>query len=287
MTVYNLPTTAAHNVLLTGDADFVMEFAALLLSNDVPFAILPPVDTLGDVDLMETEEFLMLPEVDAAAFGAFASFVVNDVRDRPNTFTHVIDLGVAPAYERRATIDMAAGVNPKATVIVSALTATATELGMISNVATRIVGTGLAPSLLSSTPLAEISAGLNTTPDHVERATALLQDLGYQVERVEDRVGLVQMRVLATLINEAAFAVMEGVATPADIDQAMKLGTNYPKGLLEWADEIGIPVVLLILDGLYREYQQERYRPCVLLKQYSRAGWYGRTSGRGFYTYEG
>jgi 3-hydroxybutyryl-CoA dehydrogenase len=115
----------------------------------------------------------------------------------------------------------------------------------------------------------------------------VLQHLGYQVEHVEDRVGLVQMRVLATLINEAAFAVMEGVASPADIDQAMKLGTNYPKGLLEWADEIGIPIILLILDGLYREYQQERYRPCVLLKQYARAGWYGRASGRGFYTYEG
>jgi 3-hydroxybutyryl-CoA dehydrogenase len=93
------------------------------------------------------------------------------------------------------------------------------------------------------------------------------------------------MRVLAMLINEAAFAVMEGLAAPADIDKAMMLGVNYPKGLLAWADEIGIGVVTLILDGLYREYQQERYRPCVQLKQMMRAGWTGKAAGRGFYTY--
>jgi 3-hydroxybutyryl-CoA dehydrogenase len=65
----------------------------------------------------------------------------------------------------------------------------------------------------------------------------------------------------------------------------MKLGTNYPKGPLAWADEIGLPVIMLVLDGLYREYQQERYRPCVLLKQYVRAGWTGKSAGRGFYVY--
>ncbi|MBL0322768.1 MAG: hypothetical protein IPP80_10425 [Ignavibacteria bacterium] len=65
------------------------------------------------------------------------------------------------------------------------------------------------------------------------------------------------------LVNEAAFAVMEGLATPEDIDKAMQLGVNYPKGLLAWADEIGIWRCDLILDGLRREYEQERYRPCV------------------------
>jgi 3-hydroxybutyryl-CoA dehydrogenase len=119
----------------------------------------------------------------------------------------------------------------------------------------------------------------------VQHAETFFHALGLQTERVEDRVGLVHMRILATLINEAAFAVMEGVATPADIDMAMKLGTGYPKGLLAWADEIGIPIVTIILDALYREYQQERYRPCVLLKQYMRAGWTGKAAGRGFYTY--
>ncbi|MBU3741133.1 MAG: 3-hydroxybutyryl-CoA dehydrogenase [Candidatus Kapabacteria bacterium] len=181
---------------------------------------------------------------------------------------------------------MAAAQNIAATVIVSVLTTTATELGMMAGCPTRTIGTSLAPSILSSVPFVEMSAGLNTTDRHVIRARQLFEHLGYSIEQVEDRVGLVQMRVLATIINEAAFAVMEGVASPEDIDQAMKLGTNYPKGPLAWADEIGLPYILLILDALHREYQQERYRPCVLIKQYVRAGWLGVGSGRGFYRYD-
>lgn len=285
MTVYNLPTDARFNVLLTGDHDFVMEFAARLASKDVPFNILPPIDDVDDALMDDMDVPMDLGEVDPAMYGLFADRVVADVRDRANAYTHVIDLGVAAMFERKATIELAASVNPKATVIASSLTSTATEVGMLANVAQRIVGTGLAPSLMTTSPLAELAPGLNTRLEHVERAEDLLRTLGYEIERVEDRVGLVQMRVLATLINEAAFAVMEGVAEPADIDEAMKLGTNYPKGLLAWADEIGIPVVMIVLDALYREYQQERYRPCVLLKQYTRAGWNGRSTGRGFYIY--
>jgi len=139
--------------------------------------------------------------------------------------------------------------------------------------------------VMTSSSRIDIAGGLNTREEHVENAAAFLRTIGYEVEIVEDRVALVQMRILATLINEAAFAVMEGVASPADIDSAMKLGVNYPQGLLAWADEIGIAVITLILDGLYREYGQERYRPCVLLKQYLRAGWNGKATGKGFYTY--
>jgi 3-hydroxybutyryl-CoA dehydrogenase len=156
---------------------------------------------------------------------------------------------------------------------------------MVANIAHRIIGVTLVPSVMSTATTIDMSAGLNTEASHVEHARALLAHLGYTVEHVEDRVGLVQIRVLAMLINEAAFSVMEGLATPEDIDNAMRLGVNYPKGLLAWADEIGIGVVTLILDGLRREYEQERYRPCVLLKQMMRAGWTGKAAGRGFFTY--
>lgn len=115
-----------------------------------------------------------------------------------------------------------------------------------------------------------------------ERAQQLFTRLGFEVERVEDRVGLVMPRILAMLINEAAFAVMEKVADPADIDRAVKLGVNYPHGLLEWADYIGIDRVLRILDALYQEYGDSRYRACPLLRQYVRAGWKGKEVGRGF-----
>jgi 3-hydroxybutyryl-CoA dehydrogenase len=74
------------------------------------------------------------------------------------------------------------------------------------------------------------------------------------------------------IINEAAFALMEGVADAVDIDTAMKLGTNYPEGPLRWADTLGVDLVVNVLQALHDEYQEERYRPSVLLKQYARAG---------------
>lgn len=288
MQVYTLPESSPFNVLLTGDLDFVMEFAHRLRASNVPFHILPPMD---EFDEIEYELELMSEEVhrgavDADVYGVFSDVVVADVRATAGTYTHIIDLGVAQIIERKSTLAVACSVNPAATVLASSLTNTATEIGMLTNTGARIVGVGLAPSLISLATHIDIAGGLNTSADHIASARQMLEQVGYSIEIVEDRVALVQVRVLVTLINEAAFAVMEGVATPQDIDAAMRLGVNYPKGLLAWADEIGIPVVTIILDNLYREYQQERYRPCVLLKQYMRAGWHGVSSKRGFYTYD-
>jgi 3-hydroxybutyryl-CoA dehydrogenase len=287
MQVYTLPETADIKILLTGDTDFVVEFAALLDSRNIPFNIVPPMDELDELDmeLDIVDQAVGEAALDADLYGPFAKRVIGDVRNEAGTFTHIVDLSVASPMERRATIEVTSTVNPKATVVVSSLTNTATEMGAITSTTRRIVGVGLSPNIISSATRIDLAGGLNTQPKHVEQAQRLFRTLGYDVDVVEDRVGLVQMRMLAMLINEAAFAVMEGLATPEDIDLAMTLGVNYPKGLLAWADEIGIPVVVLILDGLYREYQQERYRPCVLLKQYLRAGWHGKASGRGFYKY--
>jgi 3-hydroxybutyryl-CoA dehydrogenase len=287
MQVFTLPDTRQYNVLLTGDTDFVLEFAQRLDAAQISFRILPPMDELDELDM---ELDIVDPEMNESAldpeeYGTHADRVIGDVRNEAGTFTHIVELSVAPSIDRKTTLEISSTVNPKATVIVSALTNTVTEMGLLSGTANRVVGVTLAPSIITSATRIDVAGGLNTRGEHVERANALLRTMGYETEVVEDRVALVQMRVLAMLINEAAFAVMEGVATPADIDQAMKLGVNYPKGLLAWADEIGLPVVALILDGLYREYQQERYRPCVLLKQYMRAGWTGKTAGRGFYQY--
>ena len=287
MQVYTLPDSAPAKVLLTGDLDFVMEFADLLSKRSVPFRIVPPMDELDELEL----ELDFLPDdlseasIDAAAYAPYADLVVSNVRSDAGSYSHIVDLGVASALERKATVEIASSVNPRATVIVSCLSNTATELGMLTGTATRIVGVGLAPSMINTSTTIDLAGGLNTREEHVQHAVSFLRTLGYEPTIVEDRLALVQLRVLATLINEAAFAVMEGVASPEDIDAAMKLGVNYPKGLLAWADEIGIPIVTIILDSLYREYQQERYRPCVLLKQYMRAGWHGKAVGRGFYTY--
>lgn len=287
MTVYTLPDGETFNVLLTGDTDFVLEFAGILDRHDVPFNILPAMDEMDelDVELDLIDQQIAEAALDAAEFGPYATRVVADVRSNAGTYTHIIDLSVSAHFERKISLEIASSVNPRATVVASMLTNTATELGMIANVAHRIVGVGLAPNIMSTASVIDAAAGLNTKPAHVQNALAFLHRLGYTVELVEDRVGLVQLRVLAMLINEAAFAVMEGLATAEDIDKAMKLGVNYPKGLLSWADEIGIGVVTLILDGLRREYEQERYRPCVLLKQMMRAGWTGKAAGKGFFTY--
>jgi 3-hydroxybutyryl-CoA dehydrogenase len=283
MPVYDINSKPEMNVLLTGDTAFVLPFAGILAAKHVPFSILPSssVDLIMDED--DGDDDLQAQMV--AEFGPYVDRVIMDTAAHVQTFTHIVDLTVIAVMQQSRFLEFAASDNPEATIIVSALTSTATEIGALSQTDQRIVGTGLAPGIMDAVSIAELSAGLNTAEHHIERAVSLMQHLGFTVERVEDRVGLVQLRVLSTIINEAAFAVLEGVATPSDIDQAMKLGTNYPKGPLAWADEIGLPVIMLVLDGLYREYQQERYRPCVILKQYVRAGWTGKSAGRGFYVY--
>ena len=287
MMVYNLPEGETFNVLLTGYPDFVLEFAAILDQHNVPFGILPSMDEIDElgVELDLADQLLSSSKVDEAEYSPYSNRVLRDVRASSGMFTHIVDLSVSAHFDRKITVEVASSVNPRATVIASVLSNTATELGMLANIANRVVGVSLLPSIMSSVSTIDMAAGLNTAATHIQHALALLKRLDYSVELVEDRVGLVQVRVLAMLINEAAFAVMEGLATPEDIDKAMLLGVNYPKGPLAWADEIGIGVVTLILDGLRREYEQERYRPCVLLKQMMRAGWTGKAAGKGFFDY--
>lgn len=131
----------------------------------------------------------------------------------------------------------------------------------------------------------EIAPALQTSQDATDRARTIFALLGIDTELVEDRVGLIIPRMLVTLINEAAFAAMEHIATPDDIDRAVLLGVNYPHGLLEWADMLGLDCVLRTLDALFEEYREPRYRACPLLRQYVRAGWNGKESGKGFFDY--
>ncbi len=192
-------------------------------------------------------------------------------------FTPVAKATDIPAFVRE--------MMPQGNVIYCAAAAscTATALSQwLGNSSTSLLG-GM--SGFTKNASIEYSVSLDASPEVSARISALWQSLGYGVNLVEDRVGLIAPRILATLINEAAFAVMEGVASAADIDKAMTLGVNYPKGLLAWADDIGLDYILALLDGLYDEYHQERYRAAVILRQYVRAGYVGKVAGRGFYTY--
>jgi 3-hydroxybutyryl-CoA dehydrogenase len=134
--------------------------------------------------------------------------------------------------------------------------------------------------------LVEIVTGLNTSDSTVSRARALAEDLGKVAVDVKDAPGFVVNRVLFPMINEAAFALQEQVADARGIDECMKLGCNHPMGPLALADLVGLDVVYAILDSLYREYGEPRYRPCLEIKKRVEAGWLGRKSGRGFYHYD-
>lgn len=133
--------------------------------------------------------------------------------------------------------------------------------------------------------LVEVIRGLATSDATFATTMSLCEKLGKTAVAVNDAPGFVANRVLMPMINEAAFAVMEGVATPEAVDAVMKLGMNHPMGPLELADFIGLDVCVEILDVLQKGLGDPKYRACPLLRKYVAAGWLGRKSSRGFYKY--
>jgi 3-hydroxybutyryl-CoA dehydrogenase len=133
--------------------------------------------------------------------------------------------------------------------------------------------------------LVEIIRGLPTSDETYEATRALAERLGKTTVVSRDVPGFIVNRVLMPLVNEACFALYEGIASAEDIDQAIHLGLNHPLGPLALCDLIGLDTTLSILEVLHRDLGDPKYRPCPLLRQYVAAGWLGRKSGRGFYRY--
>jgi 3-hydroxybutyryl-CoA dehydrogenase len=133
--------------------------------------------------------------------------------------------------------------------------------------------------------LVEIIRGLATSDETTARTVAWSRAVGKSPVEVNDYPGFVANRILMPMINEAVYCVMEGVGTPEAIDTVMKLGMNHPMGPLTLADFIGLDTCLAILEVLHAGLGDPKYRPCPLLRKYVAAGWLGRKSGRGFYTY--
>ena len=134
--------------------------------------------------------------------------------------------------------------------------------------------------------LVEVIRGLATTDPVLQTVLELAEKMGKTAVEVNDFPGFVANRILLPMINEAIYAVYEGVATKEAVDQVMKLGMNHPMGPLQLADFIGLDTCLSNMEILHEGLGDSKYRPCPLLRKYVKAGWLGKKTGRGFYIYE-
>ncbi len=134
--------------------------------------------------------------------------------------------------------------------------------------------------------LVEIIRGLQTSQETFDTTMALAERLGKEPVQANDYPGFIANRILMPMINEAIFALMEGVGNPEDIDAIMRMGANHPMGPLALADLIGLDTCLEILKVLQEGLGDPKYRPCPLLRKYVEAGYLGKKTGRGFHTYD-
>lgn len=133
--------------------------------------------------------------------------------------------------------------------------------------------------------LVELIRGLQTSDHTMEVAQYLIKNIGKQSITVQNRAGFAVNRILVPMINEAAFVLQEGIANAEDIDQGMQLGCSHPIGPLALADLIGLDTLLAVMDVFYESFSDSKYRPAPLLREMVEAGYLGRKSGQGFYTY--
>jgi 3-hydroxybutyryl-CoA dehydrogenase len=188
------------------------------------------------------------------------------------------------AVKRDIFIALDAVTRPDAILASNTSSISITTLGAATRRPDRVLGM----HFMNPVPLmvlVELVRGQATSDASMDAASAVCKVLGKTPVEAADYPGFIANRILMPMINEAVFALMEGVGTPEAIDQIMKLGMNHPMGPLTLADFIGLDVCLAILEVLHDGLGDSKYRPCPLLKRMVNAGYLGRKSGRGFYQY--
>jgi 3-hydroxybutyryl-CoA dehydrogenase len=257
-------TNGSGTVLVAGDAPLADELAAW-------FA--------------KTDRRVVLYGIEAGGVGPAGVERASDLVAAAGQADLVVECTVWPFDRKRQLVESLSRAVPDGAVVASMCTARSTsEIASWAAQPDRVVGFSVLPPLETS-QIVEVAPGLQTAAEATEAIEGLFRESGRETARVRDDAGLVLGRIVCLIINEAAAMVMEGVASAREIDVAMKLGANYPRGPLEWADLIGIDFVYAVVQGVQAEQQEDRYRPCPLLRKMVLAGWLGRKSGRGFFEY--
>jgi 3-hydroxybutyryl-CoA dehydrogenase len=202
------------------------------------------------------------------------------------SFSIAVDTRAGNEEEKKAVLrQLDAALDPSTPIVSSCLGFSATRIASWISAPRRIVGFA-AFYPLKEKNLIELTMALGGGAGALAEAERFFRALGKETITVKDAPGLTFPRILSLIINEAARALDEEVATAEEIDIAMRLGVNYPSGPLRWADQIGLDEVLAVLEGLHRETGDDRYRPAPLLEKMVLAGGLGEQSGRGFYSYK-
>lgn len=202
-----------------------------------------------------------------------------------NTIDLIIDSTNYPKEKKKENIEYA-DKHSKSSIpyFTSSLCIPVSEQSSFSKYPKRLIGIGLYDTF-SEAKLMEIAPSKITDIKILENAESFLKETGINYVKVPDRAGLVFPRILSMIINEASQVYSENIASKEDIDTAMKLGTSYPFGPLEWADKLGVDIVYNILSSLQNEFGEDRYRPHPSLKEMVNLKQTGVKTGKGFYIY--
>jgi 3-hydroxybutyryl-CoA dehydrogenase len=217
--------------------------------------------------------------VGSAEGGSKESKLVRKTAKIPHHVSFALELTNIDLEKKRRNLEALDRSLPRTTAIASSsVTVSVTEqLSWVQHKA-RLVGLCSMPTF-SHAPIVEVAPAALTPSETIQVVQTLFRSLGKEIEVVQDRVGMVFPRLICQIINEALFALQEEITTPQELDLAMKVGTGYPLGPIEWADKIGFEHIAAVLEALHRDLGEDRYRMSPLLRQIaSGTPWWKRST---------